>query len=378
MIEDLIRAAQEEQARRAVPESRVLAGLPALRRRRRRLVLLGAGVTAAAAAVVPVVVLAGPPAVAPVPLSPAAAPSVPATGPSVSAVVPPVAASLPAQVALGYRPGWVPAGFAEYVRQADIGDDDLGPTLVRVWRRSVGAGDPWGEPGGQLDFYVRTDVTDPAAAVYRGGEKVDVNGADGWYSPAQGDKKSSLTWIAGDDTVLMLATSRLDLRKADLLRVARSVRPDPGVTTNPVRLRWLPDGWSAAHSTVSGPSAGRWRASVNAVTAPPVTASLPAGADKGEGGAEGGRDRYGDVTVTVGESAEAPDGGRELTVAGRPAREPVRADEAGKGLRYLVVELGSGRVMTLVGSGAGLSAGDLVRIAEGAEVTPAGLEWLGR
>ncbi|MBB2948253.1 hypothetical protein FB565_008036 [Actinoplanes lutulentus] len=369
MIEDLIRAAQDQQAARAVPEARILAGLAVARRRRRRFVAVGAGLAATAVAAVPAVMvpaLLTPAAVSPGVVSPTV------SGGSSAAASPSVVADpgLP-HLRLGYRPGWVPSGFAEYIRQAGAGgDDEAGPSLVRSWKKSVGTGDPYGGRSAQLDFYVRTAVEDPAGMVWSGGQKVDIGGADGWYTPAQGDQKSSLSWIVGEHTVLMLATSRLDLSKADMLRVARSVRPEPGTNPNPVTLGWLPTGWQTAGLTVSGPSAGSWRGSLYVVKQgtevsekdkkTPVTVN------------------YGDLTVTVGSETDAPDGGAELTVGGRPARRPTRDDSAGRDTLYLVVDLGDNRLLTLAGEGGGLDLAQLTRIAGGITVDPSGLTWLGR
>ncbi|WP_433833508.1 hypothetical protein ACQP2E_19060 [Actinoplanes sp. CA-015351] len=375
MIEDLIRAAQEQQATRAVPETRILAGLAGVRRRRRRFVAVGAGLAATAVAAVPAVVvpaLLTPAVLSPGMVSPGATPA------ASSAFSRPGASSSPDVVAdpgmphlrLGYRPGWVPAGFAEYIRQAGAAQDDTGPSLVRSWKRTVGTGDPYNGRSAQLDLYVRTAAEDPAGAVWTGAQKADVNGADGWYSPAQGDQKSSLSWIIDDHTVLMLATSRLDLSKADMLRVARSVRPEAGTNPSPVTLGWLPTGWQPTGLTVSGPAAASWRGSVYVVK---------------QGTEISGKDKktpvtvnYGELSVTVGARTDAPDGGAELTVAGRPARQPTRDDAAGRGTLYLVVDLGGGRLLTLVGAGGGLDVAQLTRIAANVTVDPTGLTWLGR
>jgi hypothetical protein len=42
-----------------------------------------------------------------------------------------------------------------------------------------------------------------------------------------------------------------------------------------------------------------------------------------------------------------------------------------------VVDLGNGRLMTVVGQGDGLTLKDLTRTAEQAQVVPAGAAWLG-
>jgi hypothetical protein len=133
-----------------------------------------------------------------------------------------------------------------------------------------------------------------------------------------------------------------------MLRIATSVEPDPGSSPVPVRLPWLPSGLASPTVTISGPSRATWRAEIY----------------------------DDDLTVIVGATAEAPAGGETFTLAGRPARHPVRRDSAGRRLSYLVVGLGHGRWMTLVGSGT-VSFDDLTKIAYSARPAPAGLDWLG-
>ena len=122
---------------------------------------------------------------------------------------------------------------------------------------------------------------------------------------------------------------------------------------------------------ISGKSAGTWRGEVLA-DARGLEPSTGDGVNK-EDAASGA----GQLSVVVGTTTDAPDGGERLVVGGRPARHPVRADEAGKDLRYLVVELGQGRLMTLVGSGGGLDLAVLGKVAAPVETDPAALSWLG-
>lgn len=362
-IEDFIRTAQEAQAARAVPTERIRAALPqraAAARRRRRFGVLGATVVAAgvaAAVTVPALALRGPD---PEPTTPtAAALTSAAPSPSVSAVT----TVLPASIPLGYKPTWTPAGFHESIRQADTGvpSDPFGPTLMRVWKKQVGTGDPWGG-GAELTLYVRTGVPDPEQGIDTSGQKVDVNGARGWLSASQGDGKSSVNWIAGPHTVLMIATGHVELGKADLLRMARSVRPDPGSVAVPVRLPWLPDGWTARSATVSGPSMGTWRAEIG--VAGRAEETTPAKEKQSSTS----------LSVVVGIGTDAPAGGQKLTVGGHPARHPVRTDTPGQRLTYLVVDLGHDRMMTLIGDG--LSLDELTRIAEHADIDASGVGWL--
>ncbi|GAA2714316.1 hypothetical protein [Actinoplanes palleronii] len=367
-IEDLIRSAQEHQADRAVPPDRIRSALPrraVVVRRRQRYGLLGATVAAVAVAgavTVPVLALRGGD-----PASSTTAPGAAGTAaPSTGATAAPVpAGTLPRDIALRYRPTWVPAGLIEGIRQhvaVEPGAARAEPWLVRVWKKQAVAGDPWDGP--EMSLNVRTVAPGYGANRDTSGEAVDINGAEGEYVNAKGDTKAYVTWLADERTALSVSVNGLALSKADLLRTARSVRPDTGLSAVPVRLGWLPTGWTANSVAVSGTGAAAWRAQVSAF-------SLGSTGKPKEGAG-------GQLSVTVGSSTEAPSGGEQLTVGGHPARHPVRTDEPGQGLIYLVVDLGGGRVMTVVGQGAGLTLDDVRKVAERTEVSPAGQSWLDR
>ena len=366
-IEDLVRAAQERQAERAVPADRIRAALPAriARHRRRNRLGTAAVVTAVAvAAVMPAVVLRGDDTGRP-DRPVAAVPSTTARAdPATTAL--PAAPSMPAKLMLRLQPGWVPAGLAEHRRGAYLGhpDDATGPTLSRVWKPRAGPGDSRGGPELTLSLF---SATSPANGVDSSGRRVDVNGRTGYYTPAGGDQKSSVTWSQAG-TTLLLSANRLDIAEQDLLRMARSLRPDPGFYTTPVRPGRLPAGWTTTDVIISGPSPDSWRAELRAAPSSPGTP--PTGKDRSRSPAEG-------VTVIVGPTTEAPAGGKAMTVGGRPARQPVRADAAGRDLTYLVVELGGGRLMTLIGEGERLDVPALTTVAEEVEIAPRGMDWIG-
>ncbi|GGN64675.1 hypothetical protein GCM10010112_25170 [Actinoplanes lobatus] len=374
-IEELIRAAQELRADQAPPAERVRAALPrrTAQVKKQRRYGLGGAIVAAAAVTAAIAV----PSLAVRDDTGAAAtvqPAAPSTAPATASASPGVPAQEPVatEVDLGFKPTWVPPGFAEHIRTASAADpgNGFGPVLRRVWKKNVGIGDPW--TGAELSLSVFSGMT--GADVDRSGQPIDVNGAQGYYSPAQNDRKSSVIWHPAQNTVLMLTASKLDISKNDLLRMARSVRPDTGVTGVPARLNWLPDGWITTGTTVSGPSPSQWRAEFSTVKNQLVTYSEKLKKEMKEGVVQ----PVGQLSVVVGLTTDAPSGGTELTVGGRPARIPVRTDEAGRDLLYLVVDLGGNRLLTLVGNGAGLTVDDLRRIAEQTLVEPAGLEWLGR
>jgi hypothetical protein len=354
-IEDLIREAQDRQADRAVPPSQLLTGLPvrtARARRSRRWTAAGVAAAAAVAVVVAVPALTARP--------PNRAVMPPATAPSGSPAAPRVD---PFPVFhLGYRLTWVPAGLTERVRSAAVADpgDPFGPTVTRTWKKTAVAGDPSGGP--EFTLYVRTAVPVPADAMDTSGQHVTINSARGYYQPARGDHKSSVDWSPDAHTVLMIAAGHLDVTKADMLRAARSVTADPGLLDPPVRLTRLPLRWSPTGFSVSGRSAATWRSEVSA-TAPgtdPKTLK--------EDGAP-------TLSVVVGTTTDAPADGATLTVGGHPARHPVRTDPAGRSLTYLVVDLGSGRLMTLIGNG-GITLDEMAGVAAATVVVPSAAAWL--
>ncbi|AGZ43041.1 hypothetical protein [Actinoplanes friuliensis] len=348
-IEDLVRQTQTHLAGQVAAEDRIRSALPvkvARAHRRRRLGMIGAVVVAVGAAAVTVPVLT---AERPGPAPQIAAPASVAVTPRVE----PGPAPLP-EFRLGFAPSWVPSGFAEHIRSAFVGDP-TGPILDRVWKKDVGPGDPWG--GAELIFSIRTDVPDPAAVMNRDGRAVDIGGVRGYYGGLD-DPKSSVSWSPGPHTWLMISAHQLAISEPDLLRMARSVKPVPGTLAAPLTLPRLPDGWAATGFSVSGARPATWRSEVFA-------------------GPEATGGEAGSLSVAVGTTTDAPKGGKKLTVAGHPARHPVRTDLAGQSLTYLVVDLGHGRLMTLIGEGS-ITLDNLVTVAEAAQISPTGLDWLGR
>lgn len=360
-IEDLVRDAQARQADRAVPPARILATLPVraarVQRQRRIGWATGAVAAAAVAGVIAVPALAVHPG-RPVVLTPA---TVPAPSPSASA---PAVTAFPV-FRLGYKLTWAPSGMTERIRSADTGQSDaaFGPTVMRIWKKQVGAGDPSG--GAEFSLYVRTAVPKPADAMDTSGQKVDIHGARGYYQPSSGDHKSSVDWSPDPHTVLMITAGHLDVSRSDMLKAARSVAPDPGTVDPAVRLDWLPDGWSATGFSVSGPSAARWRSEVFAGAPASPTADPKSLKEDG----------LPSLSVVVGTTTDAPAGGPALLVGGHPARWPLRTDPAGQSLSYLVVDLGHGRLMTLIGSG-GIQKNEMMRVAAATVLVPAAAGWI--
>lgn len=308
-LEDLIRTAQHEQAERAVDPRRILAALPRRRVRavrRRRLVLATAAVAAVAAVAVAAVPLGGP--------RPGPAPQPPGASPRPSASVVDTRS-----VPLEFSPGWLPAGYAEYYRTVRPSTG-----LTRIWGST-----PPKSPllvddlPGRLSMTVVATREAEEATVEPGDEPVDINGLSGVYRAAG---SPALTWQSGGSTIALSAAGSVQARDT-LLRIARSVRPDPTGTDLPFGLL-LPPGQTVAAQTVSGVSPTRWLA---------VT-------DLGEQ-EPGGDVAASGTSVGIGTWTPAPEGGTALRVVGRSARYLYSA--VPEGGHYLVVDFGSGLLLTV-------------------------------
>jgi hypothetical protein len=362
-IEDLIRDAQRGMAERAIHPDRVRAALPARAARvarRRRYGALGGVATAAAvvlAVAVPAIALRGG---SPVVAMPPAAPSSASAG-RLPAIEP---------VPLVYRPTWLPAGLTERIRRAPLGsaasEEYAGP--ARLWTaQSVGTDGDGGANGLQLHVRGALNAEDPPA---NDGVPVDVGGQPGFYHPSPHDQKSYLEWRIDAGTVAMLDEHRLSLSRDDMLRVARSVRPDPGTLRVPLHIGWLPSGMTPRYAELSGDSPAAYYCMVSAEE------SLPAGPTgaTGKEGKQGPRQ----LSVAIAPTTTAPEGGEALTVDGYPARLVARTEFR---QLFLVVDLGTRGLLTVVANWPDprpLTRDDLVRIAENVTVEDsADVAWIG-
>ncbi|GIJ63423.1 hypothetical protein [Virgisporangium aurantiacum] len=370
MTDNLLREALQRQADRAPDPDRVRAALPrrAARRTRRRYGSLAGGLVAAAALAafaVPVLALDD---------APAPRGAGPAAEMSSSASAGPAA---PAAVGLRYRPTWLPAGLTERSRSVPLGPDFGYDGPVRFWKRSdAGAGFDMG--GSRLEFGA-VDAENGADQFGDYGQAVDINGRPGRLSPAPGDGKSSLHWLIDPQTVIFIHNVEAGVSDADLLRIARSVQPDPGQVAVPMRFGWLPTGMAPKLAQFAGDSADRWQLELTAYGKIPG-ASPPPTSEKDV--KEGGQDPDRGIYARLGRSTDAPDGGESITVAGRPARIVIRDIEGPKPMPfqhvYVVVELASGLKLTVSSVLPDVSRDDLLATAAAIEVGPGpDLGWLG-
>jgi hypothetical protein len=196
------------------------------------------------------------------------------------------------------------------------------------------------------------------------GVTVDINGKTGYYHGSQGDDKSSVEWRADTNTVVMLSEHFLNLSQQDMLRIARSVQPDPDRMRVPLHLGWLPDGWSVTSGQVSGDAPTAWLARLT-VEDLRTSDGTAAGASAGPSRPATNRGQ-GSISVFLSPTTTAPAGGQNLTVSGRPARLVARADRP-LSMQYLVVDLGHDKKLTVLGiapKSNPMNDNDLIRIAE--------------
>jgi len=345
-LDDLIRDAVRRQEELAPDPARIRAALPARTARRRRILTLatvGAAVAVAAAVTVPMVLLD----------SPTPGGRGPATSPTVTV------APEPSGIPLRYGPTWLPDGFVERSRSVPVADP-APPKVVtdRIWKRTSLTDGELGHIG--LSTWEGTPGEDhlPArSGDSSSGQDVDINGTPGHYD------NDAVAWQVGNTEFLLYAPGA-GVSEADLVRVARSVRPDPASLRPPLRVDWLPDGVGGEFLFVRGDSPATWEARFFA-----------------QGSA-------GYVSVSVGTTGPAPRGD-QVTVNGRTARlaqvdeeDPVQANYRTRWV--LTMDLGEGRQLTVrAGTMPGeaqtpVTGADTVRVAENVVPEPnPDLAWLG-
>ncbi|OLF14599.1 hypothetical protein [Actinophytocola xanthii] len=383
-IGEVIREAVREQERRAAPAERVRAALPsraASYARRRR---TARGLTAVTAVTAAVAVAVAVPAVL---REPDRGGGVADPSTATSTTRPDSAAPDLGSVALRFAPAWLPEGMVERTRVGPLSDALAAKSgVTRIWSRApLDPGTGFLAGDGNIGLYATAARPDEGAAhlppvtlgedgrparTGSGPEEVDINGR-----PGREYGGNMLVWQPDERTTLALVAPGVGLSDEDLLRIARSVRPDPAVLRAPLRLNWLPEGMVAQDLTVAGNSATEWEAGVMAE-------------QKTDPGA--GAQRFVAAHVGTQTRSGVPRDGERLEIAGRPAylSRTEGGLEARPGNRtewVLVVDLGQGRRLTVQG-GTGQQAGrtppptreDMIRVAENIEVAEPDLTWFGR
>ena len=194
------------------------------------------------------------------------------------------------------------------------------------------------------------------------GEAVDIGGEPGVYASGP----DTLVAWGHDGFQFMVGARGLPLSKEDMLRIARSVRPDTAVLRVPLAVGSWPDGALPAHVTMVGDSPASWFASVDAPVVPWFVGDVPS-----------------TLTISVGPTNPGHAGGEPLTVAGHPARFVKGNTGGGPAVKAyrLTVDIGRGlelTLTTLVGGSGDLTEDAFVRTAEAVTVDPnPDLGWLG-
>jgi hypothetical protein len=154
----------------------------------------------------------------------------------------------------------------------------------------------------------------------------------------------------------MVGARQLPLSKEDMLRIARSVRPDATVLRVPLAVGSWPDGVAPTYVTMVGDSPRH---------------GSPASTRRS-------RPRPGDVprtlTVSVGTTNQGHAGGEPLTVAGHPARLIKGNTGDGPAVHTYLLMVDIGRASSCRhgrrGGAGSLTEDDLIRTAEAVTVDP--------
>jgi hypothetical protein len=335
-IDDLIREAVRRQEMLAVDPDHIRAALPARAARRRtrtRVTLATVAAAVAIAVTVPIIVMRD---------------NGNSDEPATSSTAGPSQAGAP----LYYRPTWLPAGMVERRRSVSI--HGALEFAERYWKRASADDSASGQQI-ILTTKVRASTEEPAP-------NVDINGTPGWYD----DIQSSMSWQVDEDTKLTLMAPELGLSKEVLLRIARSVTPDPTRMRLPLRLDWVPDGVADQRLQVRGDSPTTWKATILSAD-----------------------DKVHYLAVSVGTAADTASG-ETVTINGHTAQLAQVDEKDAERPSYrtkwlLTMDLGDGRQLTVRSGSAGYAAAseltrdDIIRIAEHVQVdADPDLAWLGR
>src|SRR6476469_821404 len=347
-IDDLVRDAVRRQEMLAVDPEHVRAALPVrtTHRRRGRTVLVMATAAAAIAAVTVPAVLQDPPVASP-----------------------PAAAALAGltTVPLRYEPTWLPGGMAERERAALLPTSSLDMEAQhRTWTKSA-LPDDLKTPDPFVTLTVTRADHDPREHLLAAGQHpVDINVRPGWSD------SHTVAWTITDDTMLLVTSPELaPLPDADLLRIARSVRPDHDRLRAALRLDWLPAGFEAQRLDQRGNSPAEWQSRIdvpNGHRALSVQIGTRVTRQPGERLTVNGHP----ATLSIGDDTDSDDGTGDVVSPNTVVDVTLTVDlENGT---YLTV-----RATHLSNTTETVSRADVIKIAENTVVDPHPyLDWLGR
>ncbi|MEV0562153.1 hypothetical protein [Dactylosporangium sp. NPDC050588] len=331
-LETLVRELQEQRADAAPDPDRLRGALPALiaRRRTTRTVVATVAAVLVLALAVPVTLSAtgrrqaGPPAASPVP---AATPGIP----------------------LRYGPTWVPDGYRERRRGLLVVDRETGSAVFRRWTD----GPMLGQFQPSVRYLELEIVEMPARPGPTPDGVVDINGVAGTvFIGAAPNSTVVVTWqIDATHTARVQASPAIS--PDDILRVARSVRPDPAVFSPPVR-QGRPGALPSGKYDMTADDPGHWSATLVVSDAAPLLT----------------------LKATVGPAFDVPEGGDPVRVRGATGRIVATAPPASnlKWTLTLVVTLPDGRPLTVessVGGDPSAARESLVRAVDALVIDPA-------
>ncbi|GAA1572675.1 hypothetical protein GCM10009827_113320 [Dactylosporangium maewongense] len=332
-LETLVRELQEQRADAAPDPDRIRGALPELiaRRRTTRTVVATVAAVLVLALAVPVTLAAtgrrqaGPPAASP------------------------GRATTPG-IALRYSPTWVPGGYRERLRALVIVDRETGDDILRRWTD--------GPMLGQFQPMVRYLDLEILEMSARPGPAqdgaVDINGVPGTvFVGSVPDSKAVVSWQI-DATHSARVEASPAISQDDILRVARSVRPDPAVFSPPVQQGRQGQLASGKYDMIAD-DPGHWGTTsiMSDVVAPLLS-----------------------LKVTVGPAFDVPEGGDPVRVRGATGRIVATVPPASN-LQWtltLVVTLPDGRPLTVessVGGDSPAAREALVRAVDGLVIDPA-------
>ncbi|HVK21046.1 MAG TPA: hypothetical protein VM677_06775 [Actinokineospora sp.] len=149
-------------------------------------------------------------------------------------------------LAIPYRPEWLPDGFVEVGRS--------GGGAQSPWARSWTVNPAQSPSPGAPTLGFRHSPLPPDTEQ---GEVIDVNGVQGRLieraTSSGPNRYAEVTWTQSGELVVM-SLSGVNDAKAAVLRIARSVKPDPvaAVPTEVLSFGWLPEGMVSDLTQVTG------------------------------------------------------------------------------------------------------------------------------
>jgi hypothetical protein len=133
----------------------------------------------------------------------------------------------PPGVPIGYAPSWLPDGYQEEGRL--VVEQRLGGMVERTWSSPASRQSDTDHVYGLSVKVLPDDGPPPTCTPSRFTDEVDVNGNRGTY-----DRITHEVCFGPDPGTRVIVDGGMSMEQADLLRIARSVRPVVGLVTMPL------------------------------------------------------------------------------------------------------------------------------------------------